>query len=367
MTKLSLNEGRKNRFLFFALYCLFFFLLHIPSKSYGQLGINTDGTNPDASAMLDVVSTDKGMLVPRMTVSQRDSINTPATGLMIFQTDGTASFYYYTGSVWQLVGDGDGTDDQNISGSGLIGTTLTIGIEGGTSESVELAGLQDGTGTDDQTLSEILAVGTAAGGYKITNLADPTMAQDAATKAYVDSKAPTRKVGDIFDGGIVFFVAPDGSGLMASLDDLDGGSGIVWWPNNGTDINNAESMTDGKTNTDNILTKATTDGIDPTTIAAGVARNHNGGMKTDWYLPSNRELALLASQDILIDRILDNDGDPGTNGLNQEFQAPTYGRYWSSTEISSNSAWYFQFPDGFSNYVNKSFTYRVRAIRAFSN
>ena len=49
--------------------------------------------------------------------------------------------------------DGTGTDDQNISGSGLSGTTLTIGIEGGSSETVNLSSLQDGTGTDDQNIS----------------------------------------------------------------------------------------------------------------------------------------------------------------------------------------------------------------------
>ncbi len=49
--------------------------------------------------------------------------------------------------------DGTGTDDQNIQGSGLLGTILTIGIENGTSETVDLSSLQDGTGTDNQQLS----------------------------------------------------------------------------------------------------------------------------------------------------------------------------------------------------------------------
>ncbi len=48
--------------------------------------------------------------------------------------------------------DGTGTDDQNISGSGLTGTNLTIGIENGSSQVINLASLQDGTGTDDQTI-----------------------------------------------------------------------------------------------------------------------------------------------------------------------------------------------------------------------
>ena len=57
--------------------------------------------------------------------------------------------------------DGTGTDDQNIMGSGLAGTTLTIGIQDGTSESVDLSSLQDGTGTDDQNLTGATLTGTS--------------------------------------------------------------------------------------------------------------------------------------------------------------------------------------------------------------
>ena len=45
----------------------------------------------------------------------------------------------------------DNTDDQNLTGATLSGTTLQVDIEDGTSASVDLAALQDGTGTDDQT------------------------------------------------------------------------------------------------------------------------------------------------------------------------------------------------------------------------
>ncbi len=61
------------------------------------------------------------------------------------------------GSV-DLSGYLDNTDDQNISGSGLSGTTLTIGIEGGTSETVDLSSLDD-SGTDDQTIDAFLLNG----------------------------------------------------------------------------------------------------------------------------------------------------------------------------------------------------------------
>ena len=45
----------------------------------------------------------RGYLVPRMTETQRDAISSPATGLMIYQTDGTVGFYYYNGSSWAEV------------------------------------------------------------------------------------------------------------------------------------------------------------------------------------------------------------------------------------------------------------------------
>ena len=67
---------------------------------------------PDPSAILDVKitgTTKKGVLIPRMTASERLSISSPAVGLLVYQTDGTAGFYYWDGSVWQrlsLTGEG---------------------------------------------------------------------------------------------------------------------------------------------------------------------------------------------------------------------------------------------------------------------
>jgi len=67
-----------------------------------QVAINTDGSDPDASAMLDVTSTDKGILIPRITAAQRDAIATPATGLLIFNTE-SSLFEFYNGAAWQPV------------------------------------------------------------------------------------------------------------------------------------------------------------------------------------------------------------------------------------------------------------------------
>ena len=64
-----------------------------------QVAINNNGTDPDESAILDIQSTNKGLLIPRMTTGQRTAIASPATGLTVFDTQ-TISFWYYNGSDW---------------------------------------------------------------------------------------------------------------------------------------------------------------------------------------------------------------------------------------------------------------------------
>lgn len=61
-----------------------------PLTSKAQVGIGTN--NPHGSAQLDISSTEKGILIPRMNESQRNAIGSPETGLLIFQTDNTPGF-----------------------------------------------------------------------------------------------------------------------------------------------------------------------------------------------------------------------------------------------------------------------------------
>lgn len=76
-------------------------MLSIVTYSFAQTGIGT--STPHASAKLDVSSTDKGFLPPRMTAAQRMAITVPAPGLIVFQTNGTAGLYYFNGSSWDVL------------------------------------------------------------------------------------------------------------------------------------------------------------------------------------------------------------------------------------------------------------------------
>jgi trimeric autotransporter adhesin len=64
-----------------------------------NVAINNDGSSPDASAILDIKSTTKGLLMPRMSTAQRTGIATPATGLIVYDSDKN-TFWCYTGASW---------------------------------------------------------------------------------------------------------------------------------------------------------------------------------------------------------------------------------------------------------------------------
>ena len=98
------------------------------ATTYAQIGINNE--NPDASAALDITSTTGGLLVPRMTETQRDAISSPATGLMIYQTDGTVGFYYYNGSSWAEVAATSKTYSVNTFYAELGGYVIEVNSDG---------------------------------------------------------------------------------------------------------------------------------------------------------------------------------------------------------------------------------------------
>lgn len=128
---------------------LLLFLLKSSCIFSQAVGIGT--TNPDSKAILDIVSDDKGMLIPRLLLSQRLGIQPPIpVGLMVYQTNGEEGFYYFDGFSWSMVGKGGNFWTADLYG--LFNTTLKIGI-GTSAPDVKLsidggieANLSDGSG-----------------------------------------------------------------------------------------------------------------------------------------------------------------------------------------------------------------------------
>ncbi len=213
----------------------------------GSVGIGT--SSPAASATLELNSSTKGFLPPRMTNVQRDAISSPATGLLVYQTDGTTGLYYYDGFNWSAV-------DQIADGSETkvtAGTNITV----------------TGSGT---TASPYIVNATGA-----TPLA----------------------IGDSYQGGIIFWLDATGQhGLIAAT--ADQSTGIQWY--NGTYRNTGttgDGLYAGAMNTAMIVATQLADnqtGNFAAKVCADYSVTVSGVKYGDWYLPSKYELNLLYQQ-----------------------------------------------------------------------
>ncbi|PQJ76270.1 ice-binding family protein [Polaribacter glomeratus] len=108
-------------------------ILFVTTNVYAQLGIGT--TSPDASSILDASSTSKGLLMPRLTTAQRDLIESPATGLMIYNTtinDGQLNTGTPSSPIWigiktpliYSVNEGDEISTSSTDNSLVTGMTI---------------------------------------------------------------------------------------------------------------------------------------------------------------------------------------------------------------------------------------------------
>jgi len=98
----------------------------------GQVGVNA--STPNASSTLDVSSTTKGMLIPRMTTTQRQAITSPAQSLLVFDTT-DSRFYFYNAGNWyavnaldRLAGSNNITHTGNLTVNGTISATGYSGL-----------------------------------------------------------------------------------------------------------------------------------------------------------------------------------------------------------------------------------------------
>ena len=131
--------------------------------TFAQVGVGT--TSPDASAALDVESTTKGLLIPRMTTAERTAIASPAMGLQVFDNT-TNTNWYYNGTAWVEVagaddlGDHTATQDLDLVANKLVGNGGTGGIAISASGNV-------GIGTTTPT--ELMELKASSPSIKITS------------------------------------------------------------------------------------------------------------------------------------------------------------------------------------------------------
>lgn len=167
---------------------LFPFLFTLILSFAQSVGINTNSPNP--SAALDIVSTDKGVLIPRMLSSQRSAIVSPATGLLVYQTDAPVGFYFYNGSAWAQVGGGAGGISVPIS--------IANGGTGATTQSVAANNLlpSQSSGTS--------ASGGTSGSMLLTDGANVSWSTTTAVKYFMVTQGiyPNATQGCLNDQGI---------------------------------------------------------------------------------------------------------------------------------------------------------------------
>lgn len=122
---------------------LFYFVFGLETHAQ-NVGINSTGTAPDASAMLDVVSSNKGLLIPRVSltnVALASPVTSPTTSLLVYNTNATVSggnglgYYYWDGTLWvNLLSSSVGLSDDwtktgnagTTAGTNYIGTTDAV-------------------------------------------------------------------------------------------------------------------------------------------------------------------------------------------------------------------------------------------------
>ena len=174
----------------------------------------------------------------------------------------------------------------------------------------------------------------------------------------------SQEIGDVYQGGYIFQINEDGTGLVSALEDLTEGAtdpyGLGYngyeWGCYGPGVNGADgtSIGTGYQNTIDIVNQGcSTDHGGITAAQAALDAEING--YSDWYLPSKDELV----------EMYNTIGNGGLEGNIGGFEASDSPYYWSSSEYNSYNAWDVNFNNGYSTNVGKGNADRVRVIRAF--
>jgi hypothetical protein len=142
--KYSIKNHPPMKSFFHGLICLFLMLGTVPAIA--QIGIGTKTPAPSAALEVTSSTNNKGILIPRVTATQKDAIASPAQGLLVYQTTAPIGFYYYTGTSWKLMAiqTDIASKVDKVDGKDLSSNDYT------TAEKTKLAAIT-GTNTGDQT------------------------------------------------------------------------------------------------------------------------------------------------------------------------------------------------------------------------
>jgi hypothetical protein len=338
-----------------------------------RMGVGT--ASPHASSIVEMNSTTQGFLPPRMTRAQRESISTPAAGLVVWCTNcgPSGELQVYNGSIWTNMIGGAASPSLPTVATTAISSITPSGATGGGNVTDDGGAANTTRGVVWSTspnptvaLSTKTADGSGAGTFTSTigSLSSVTVyyvrayATNAAGTSYgseitfstlgVGSNYGGGKIAYIFQSGDQGFVSGEIHGIIASNDEW-----TTRWGCNGTTLAgaNGTAIGTGALNTIDIVTLCSEQGT-----AARVCDNYSvtsGGITySDWYLPSITELQ----------RVLANRSAIGG------FNSP-YLLYWSSSQAGHDAAMCIRTVNPGQNYVtNKSggdFGIGTRAIRNF--
>jgi hypothetical protein len=171
----------------------------------------------------------------------------------------------------------------------------------------------------------------------------------------------THYIGEEFGGGVIFHLWKDAQGVEHGLivDKTDLSTAQAWSNINTVLIGPAaQSSWNGFSNSNAIVGQA-----GHTNSAAALCLNSTNGGQSDWYLPSIDELERLYNNRLEVNATLR--GMSGVTELKRIGLSGNSAYYWSSTESGSDYAWYFSFYSGTASNIYKSYTFYVRAVRAF--
>ncbi len=349
----------------------FYFLITLlfATMANAQVGVGTP--TPNASSVLDLTSTTKGFLPPRMTFAQRNSITSPVAGLIVWCNNcgATGELNVYNGTAWTNMIGNPASPVQvppTVITTAISGIMSTSAVSGGNVtadgySAVTARGVCWDVATNPTVALPTKTSNGTGTGIFVSNITGLTLGVTYYVRAYATNVVGTSYgaefsfttspgIGDNYQGGVIAYVFEPGDpgyiagqfhGLIAAASDQSNGS--QWSPNNVTGTGAFRTALGGGNDNTIDITNANGAGIYAARLCYDLVLNGY----SDWFLPDLDELNKLYLSKVAIGGFTGN-------------------VYWSSTEVNLSQAWAQNFNDGIQVITGKTASaQRPRAIRYF--